>query len=242
MKVLATHALVPLKPLRYAKSRLCPALDTAAREQLVQDMCERVLATLQQVPQLACVWLVSSEPRAPYLAAKYGARHLPDDVGTLNGALQAGITAVARAGGAAVVILPADVPLATPADIHTLLDLLLAAPQRLVIAPGHDLDGTNALAFGLPLPFALQYGSASFQAHTAAARAHGWSVQVVTSTTLALDIDTPADLEQAQRLAQQHATGHTERHEQHEQHEQCEQYEQYERSTSDGNYWLRCGT
>lgn len=227
MMATVVHALVPLKPLRYAKSRLCPALDAAAREQLVLDMCERVLATLQQVPRLACIWLVSSEPRAPALAAQYGARHMPDDVGTLNGALQAGLSAVARAGGEAVVILPADVPLATPADIHTLLDLLQAAPQQLVIAPGHDLDGTNALAFGLPLPFALQYGSASFQAHTTAARAHGWSVQVVTSTTLALDIDTPADLEQAQRLVQQHPAGYTERH---------------ERSTSDGNYWLRCGT
>ncbi len=64
-----------------------------------------------------------------------------------------------------------------------------------VVAPCHHGTGTNALLVCPPglIPFA--FGPDSFAAHVAAARAAGVEPVIYRSATVALDLDTPEDLE-----------------------------------------------
>jgi 2-phospho-L-lactate guanylyltransferase len=66
-----------------------------------------------------------------------------------------------------------------------------------VVAPCRHGTGTNALLIQPPglIPFA--FGPGSFAAHCAAARAAGVEPVIYRSATIALDLDTPEDLEEA---------------------------------------------
>jgi 2-phospho-L-lactate guanylyltransferase len=66
-----------------------------------------------------------------------------------------------------------------------------------VLSPDQTASGTNALAQSLPPPLPFLFGPGSFAQHLEAAQRLGLRANVYTSPTLALDIDTPADLERA---------------------------------------------
>ncbi|GAB5452074.1 MAG: hypothetical protein Hals2KO_24020 [Halioglobus sp.] len=71
-------AVVPLKDLVQAKSRLAGLLSPAERRDLAQAMAEDVLATLAQHAGIAETVLVSDDPAAAMLASHYGARWQPE--------------------------------------------------------------------------------------------------------------------------------------------------------------------
>jgi 2-phospho-L-lactate guanylyltransferase len=76
------HALLPLKDLVSAKSRLSGVLNPSERRALAQAMVEDVLGILTSHPQISRVTLVSDDPGADLLALKYGIDFL--DERTLN--------------------------------------------------------------------------------------------------------------------------------------------------------------
>lgn len=200
------HAVVPVKALERAKSRLAGILSPAERRDLALLMLRRVLAVLgtRRPPAphpgsadtplaLAEIWLLSSDEQVLALAAETGARPLPDRADDLNAALEQARVAVAEAGADALLVVPADLPTMTPADVSRLLDAL-AGGAEVVIAPDGANQGTNALALRLPSPLVFQFGRDSFTRHLAdAARLH-LDAAIIHSPTLALDVDTPESL------------------------------------------------
>ncbi len=91
-----------------------------------------------------------------------------------------------------VVILPADLPTITAAEI----DALVRAGRRggFAIAPDAAGVGTNALCLVSAQPFRFQFGSDSQQLHLEEAERTGLSPQVVRLPGLEFDVDSPADL------------------------------------------------
>lgn len=190
------HAIVPVKELARAKSRLAEVLSPAARRRLMLMMLGRLLHLLtgECGTKLAAVWVVSNDAEVLPLAAEYGVRTLPDSAGELNGALEGAREAVQKAGGTALLVVPADLPQITAADIAELSGALQTG-AAVVLAPDAERDGTNALGLRLPSPLRFQFGIDSFARHYAAAVAHSQAIQVYASPTLALDIDTPENLQ-----------------------------------------------
>jgi 2-phospho-L-lactate guanylyltransferase len=196
------HAVVPLKELVYVKSRLAPLLTPAERGALALAMLHHVLAVLGELVRrrvLHGVWLVSRDPSARQIAAQHGAWALNDTTGSLNPALEQARTAAQAAGAARLLVVPADMPRITPADVRGVLAALGAAQAvqhspACVLAPDHTLRGTNTLALTLPSPLPFCFGTDSLPAHLDAARRLGVNALVYASPTLARDIDTPADL------------------------------------------------
>jgi 2-phospho-L-lactate guanylyltransferase len=184
-------ALVPTKELGLAKSRLAPLLEPAQRRDLVHVMLVDVLRVLLAAPGLAGVAVVGRAPSLLSLAASQGALVLHDKSGDLNGALAQGAAELAERGARAMLVLPGDVPLVTPADVAALLSL--GGQGGIAIAPSRD-DGTNGLALPLPAPIAFRFGVGSCAAHLAEARAAGLRAHIHRSPTLALDVDTADDL------------------------------------------------
>jgi 2-phospho-L-lactate/phosphoenolpyruvate guanylyltransferase len=180
-------AIVPVKGLDGAKTRLAPLLSPGERAQLVLDMLERVLGACRGSAAITRTLLVTP---APDLA--------PADVDVLvdEGTGHARALAAAlddpRARAGALVVM-ADCPLATGAS----LDRLAAAARPLALAPSRD-GGVNALALRPVDGFRPAFGVPA-KATLARARAAGLRPVVVEDPLLALDVDRPEDYEQLTR-------------------------------------------
>jgi 2-phospho-L-lactate guanylyltransferase len=187
-------AVMPVKTLRRAKQRLVGVLAARERAELARAMAEDVLSALAASPDLAGVLLVTGDPEARRLAARYGARVLLDEKERGHtAAASLGARTLALEGVAGMVQVPADTPLMTPEDIAALLGSHGEAPA-ITLAPAHDERGTNAVACSPADVMPLRFGGDSFVAHRRRARAHGIEPQIVRRPGLALDIDTPDDL------------------------------------------------
>jgi 2-phospho-L-lactate guanylyltransferase len=193
-------AIIPVKPLNRAKSRLSSVLSPEQRQELAESMFRHVLQVVKQVPQIMGTLVVSRDGRALAIAREYGARTVMES-GTpeLNTALMRATQVVARWRGNGVFVLPADLPVISEADLSGMLELARHNPS-VVIATDDDEDGTNAMLIRPPGLIRYAYGGGSFQRHIELAQKAGAAVEVYHSKGLALDIDMPADLEAYERL------------------------------------------
>lgn len=181
--------VTPIKAPDDCKTRLCGALDDGARRELVADMLRHVVAVATACPGVDEVRLVG--PSRHGLSAAL--QRIEDPGGGLNAALAAATRAALEARVDRLVIVAADLPNVTEAD----LTALAAAPVgTLAIAPDRSGAGTNALSLPLPAAaaFRFQYGPGSFALHQAEAARLGLPLQAVRSASLGLDIDEPEDL------------------------------------------------
>ncbi len=194
-------AIIPVKPLTRAKSRLADVLSPEERQQLTEMLFRRVLTAVKAAPQVAGVLVISRDPRALSIARDMNA-HTVQESGALelNSALMRATQVVGGWRGGAVLILPADLPFITPEDVSA-MSTLGQEESTVVIATDQRNDGTNAMLVRPPGMFAYAYGPGSFQRHQALAREAGATVRVYHSERLALDIDMPSDLEEYYRLS-----------------------------------------
>jgi len=180
--------LIPCKNLDRGKSRLAACLSPRSRRALCEFLLCRTLDVATHVLAPSCVRVVTSDPRVAAIAAEYGAGAIPDGGADLNGALARGRAQVlAETGDCAGLILPIDLPLATPAALAG----VAGAPD--VIVPDEIADGTNILHLAPAAfrTFRFDFGSRSFAAHCANARETGTDMRVVEDPRLMFDVDTP---------------------------------------------------
>ncbi|HSK17191.1 MAG TPA: 2-phospho-L-lactate guanylyltransferase [Gaiellaceae bacterium] len=176
-------AIVPVKGLDRAKTRLAPVLTARERAALVVEMLDRVLAACGEADAIGRTLLVTPDPGL----ARPGAELLVD---AGDGHAEAIALALARpeaAGGALVVM--ADCPLVTASS----LDALAAAARPLALAPSRD-GGVNALALRAANGFRPRFGVPAAET-VAAARAAGLEPAILDDPALALDVDRPDDYE-----------------------------------------------
>ena len=180
-------ALIPVKELAQAKARLAPVLDGERRRERALALYRDVLAAALACPALDGVAVVSRDRDALTLAVEAGAEGLPEP-GGLNEALTSASRTMAERGIDRLVVLAADLPLAVPNDIA----IVAQADADVALVPSED-GGTNALALA-PGAIAFRFGPDSARRHLAAADAADLRSLQLELPTLALDIDTPADL------------------------------------------------
>jgi 2-phospho-L-lactate guanylyltransferase len=177
--------LVPLKALAEAKGRLAPVVGPLQRRLLAIAMFEDVIAALQAVPGLPAPVVVSPDREVWRRADAMGCRVVeePPGAGDLNGALAA---AAGAADGEALLVVAADLPLASSAALER---VLAAANAPVAVVPSADGGGTNVLAWRDPATFAPSFGPDSAARHLAVPGAVR-----VDDPGLALDVDTVDDL------------------------------------------------
>ena len=199
-------------PMTSAKAiwAVVPVKDTALarlRQALMLAMLEDVLAALAEAPGLVGRLLVTTDPVATRLAARYGALYITegaDDGHT--GAVAAAARHLAANGATGMLTVPGDVPLVTAEEIGHLLAAHRPAPA-FTIAPSHDEQGSNAVLVSPPEAVPLRFGENSFFPHLAAAEARGIAPTVLHLPGLALDIDNPVDLAHFARLGSRTRAG-----------------------------------
>jgi 2-phospho-L-lactate/phosphoenolpyruvate guanylyltransferase len=186
-------AILPVKRFAAAKQRLAAGIDDERREALVAAMLEDVLEAIGKARSIERTILVSGDPRAQEIAASARAEVIPDPADEGHAiAASAGIARAEVDGTGCVVLLPGDCPLLDPRELDSLLTGL---PERYVaVVPDRHGSGTNALVLAPPGAIEPAFGEGSRDRHVAAAREAGVPFAVEEVPSLALDLDTPADL------------------------------------------------
>jgi 2-phospho-L-lactate guanylyltransferase len=190
---LKATAIVPVKRFHEAKQRLAPGIEGERRAALVAAMLEDVLEAIAAARAIERTILVSGDPVAQEIAAAASAEVVPDpaDEGHVEAAL-AGIARAEAEGARCVVLLPGDCPLLDPRELDR---LLAGVPEPYAaIVPDRHGEGTNALVLSPPTAIRPAFGEGSRARHVDAAREAGIPYAVEELHSLALDLDTPADL------------------------------------------------
>ena len=200
-------AVIPVKETSAAKQRLAPILPAHLRQALALAMLEDVLAAVVEVPGLDGRFLVTTDPNAERLAARYDCECMAEgaDAGH-TGAVAAAVRRLVRERRRTMLTVPGDIPLVTSAEIGQLI-AAHRPPPSFTIAPSHDERGSNAILLSPPDAVKLSFGENSFFPHLAAAEACGIASTVVHLPGIALDIDNPADLAHFARLGSQTRAG-----------------------------------
>jgi 2-phospho-L-lactate/phosphoenolpyruvate guanylyltransferase len=185
-----TVVLIPCKNLDRGKSRLAGCLTPRSRRALCEFFLCRTLDVATQAVTPRQVRVVTSDPRVDTIARDYGVAVILDGGGGLNAALEHGRRHVlAEGAGQAGLVLPIDLPLATPAEIGK----VAASTGEVVIVPDEAMAGTNVLWLGPRAfrQFRFSFGARSYAAHCAAARAAGFEAMTAEAPNLAFDVDRP---------------------------------------------------
>ncbi|MDG1388398.1 MAG: 5-amino-6-(D-ribitylamino)uracil--L-tyrosine 4-hydroxyphenyl transferase CofH [Halioglobus sp.] len=205
----SVHALVPLKTLGEAKSRLAGVLLPAERSALVAAMVRDVLQVLCRHPQVEAISLVSEDSQVQAIAEAFGVGFIAEgelQVSGLNAVIDAAASQLARTGAERLLVLHGDIPTLGSDDLSNVL-ATLKARGGLVIGTDHDGVGTNLLAFAVNDMPQFHFGEGSCDLHHAWAEKAGLPVAVIKQPGIALDIDDPMDL--VQLLGEANAGTHT---------------------------------
>jgi len=193
-------AIVPVKPLRRGKSRLAGTLSEDERAELNQSLLRHTLKTLTDSKEVEQVLVVSRDPQALTIARNCGARTVREDgQPQLNTALTRATVVAQLYATRGVLILPADLPLISQGDVHTLIERAIDPPV-VVIAPDRHGRGTNALLTSPAGVIEYDFGENSFPRHCKLVRKSGARLEVVNLPSLGLDLDLPEDLELVREL------------------------------------------
>ncbi|RMG85037.1 MAG: 2-phospho-L-lactate guanylyltransferase [Chloroflexi bacterium] len=202
-------AIIPVKPLGQAKSRLSQILTPEQRASFAEVMLRQVLSVVSESHTVVGTLVVSRDTHVLAIAREYGAKTVQES-GTpeLNAALARATSVVKSWSCTSVLILPADLPFVTVEDIENMIKLGPFAPA-VVIAPDRDRDGTNGLFIRPPGLIEYAYGPGSFQRHVALAKEAGAIVREYQSEHMQFDVDLPEHLiEYNQRIKQADAEAH----------------------------------
>lgn len=183
--------VVPAKGLSRAKSRLGDALPRDARASLAARLLSHVLSTLHEAaPALARLVVTDGDDTAS-VAAALGAEIVRDPGGSLTRAVEAGL---ARADARRpVLVMMADLPELTPADVHALLAAL--DDHDLALAPDPERKGTSTLAARAGLALPVEFGTGeSFPRYLSWAKTRDLRVAILERPGLSRDLDVPEAL------------------------------------------------
>jgi 2-phospho-L-lactate guanylyltransferase len=209
-----TWALVPIRGLETAKTRLGGDLDAEERRDLVVDLLRRTLVATRDARLVAGTIVVTMDPEAAGMARDHRAIGLVERAPGLNAAIAAARSVAVARRATAVLVLPADLPAidaaavdaviqaandaaaaATAAEPGTEPDAGAASRPRGVVALVGDRHGrgTNALLVSPAGLIDPMFGPASQDLHRAAA-AGVEATFVELGGPLTLDVDTADDL------------------------------------------------
>jgi 2-phospho-L-lactate guanylyltransferase len=193
-----TIAILPIKSFGAAKQRLAGLLGSGARQALVQAMFQDVLASLRRAEGLDAIAVVTANPTAERAARGEGVVVLGDSEETgHNEAAAVGIAYAVEHGFERVLLVPGDTPLLDAGEVER---LLATDDGGLIVVPDRHGAGTNALLIAPPTAVAPAFGPGSRERHERLAADAGAPCRVAPLESLAVDVDTPEDLDELSTL------------------------------------------
>lgn len=201
------RALIPVKTLHQAKSRLAPYLNEEERAALVLTMLQHVISTLLDSAKFERVSVVSADRKVLEHAQSWGARALFEERQGHNPALETAALVELATGAETLLTISADLPLLQVNDVCNMIEQ--SRQYAVVLAPSLDGTGTNALLARPPLALPYLFGPGSLQFYSMEAKQRELGFALYHSLGFALDIDTINDLETFRRYEKEHKAAHT---------------------------------
>jgi 2-phospho-L-lactate/phosphoenolpyruvate guanylyltransferase len=192
------NALIPVKSLLIAKSRLSSSFTQHQRERLVLDMLHHVLCVLLDTELFEKVSVVSSDKHVLEKAYLWGAQAVVEEFHGHNQALHGAALRELSEGVTTLLTISADLPLLTTQEILCFYEQSLQ--HEVVLAPSRDGTGTNAIMVRPPLAVPYVFGPGSLQNYVEVAKQKNLSYSKFRGIGLALDIDTIEDLDEVEIL------------------------------------------
>ena len=197
-----TWAVVPMKPLRDAKSRLKDVLSVEDKNKLVLTLYKHSLALMRDNRKLDAFAVITADDQLKDIARSYGAHIVDEDTPSgLNESLKNALPYFIKEKVDNLLVLAGDLPYMNQ---PVLLDLAREMEKRnlLMVGPDQNLVGTNALFFNPLWKMKFFFGEDSFHKHVQFGKETRYDVKLYVSDALKYDIDTPKDLEQHQKMVQ----------------------------------------
>jgi 2-phospho-L-lactate guanylyltransferase len=159
-----------------------------------------VLAAISEAKRVERLIVVTGEGRAERIALHHAQRTTtplevlrdPKDNGHSHAATL-GIVRAKALGAHCVALLPGDCPLLEPDELDGALERMRAG--RVAVVPDRHGTGTNGLLMSPPDAIGPAFGEGSRDRHAERGRSAGHEVAIEALPSLALDLDTPDDLE-----------------------------------------------
>ncbi|MBI3693567.1 MAG: 2-phospho-L-lactate guanylyltransferase [Acidobacteria bacterium] len=190
-------ALLPVKAPHLAKQRLSAVLEPVQREALARSMYEEMMTKVRAARGIDRIIVATSDDAIAAHARRSGALVLEEtEQHSHSRSADNAARWAMEQGATTVILLPIDVPLATPAEIES---LARAVRPGVLLVPSADGTGTNALVLTPPDAIASHFGPGSFRRHLEEAQARGLLVEVLRPPGLVFDVDTPEDLAELRR-------------------------------------------
>jgi 2-phospho-L-lactate/phosphoenolpyruvate guanylyltransferase len=192
--------VIPVKRFARAKTRLVDAIGPPGRAALLKAMLADVLAALGEAGAVERVIVVTGEGRAERIALD-AARRMSTPLEVLqdprdSGHSEAATLGIVRAkalGAGCAALLPGDCPLLAAAELDDALGRM--EDGRVAVVPDRHGTGTNGLLMAPTDAIGPAFGPNSRDRHFDRAERAGWIASVEELASLALDLDTPDDLD-----------------------------------------------
>jgi 2-phospho-L-lactate guanylyltransferase len=180
---------VPVKSLSRAKTRLAPMMSSLERGAFALAMLEDVLDATLAVGGWD-TWVISPDEVALEIAARRGARPVPEMRSPLSAAVRQVETMAREEDATALAVVPGDLPLVTASVLGKALRTL----GSVVVAPSNGGAGTSLLLRRPPRAIPARFGPDSFRRHLELANQRQLPVAVVEDPQLSFDLDVPGDI------------------------------------------------
>jgi 2-phospho-L-lactate guanylyltransferase len=185
-------AILPVKSPQNAKQRLTGFLAVEQRETLARMLYRQTLATLCLAEGIDRVVVATSDNEIAEHARQSGAMVFEEREQVSHSvSADAACLRAMEMGASTALLVPIDVPTATPADFSQLAS---SAHPGLIVVPSSDGTGTNALVRTPPDCIQSRFGPGSFRKHLDQALSKGLPADVLRLPGLMFDIDTPEDV------------------------------------------------
>jgi len=189
-----TWAVIPVKPLDHAKSRLAGILTLEQRASLVIRLFEHTLDVLCDWNILSLIMVVSASQKIWQISERYGVNVLKEpEAINLNLSLEFARQEIIRRGADAMLIVAADIPGLNRSSLRKIFEYTQKNNPFVVIAPDRPKKGTNVMYLSPPGIINFSYGPDSFLKHRGKASLVNADFYCVLDPLLNFDVDTPSD-------------------------------------------------
>jgi len=192
--------ILPVKRFARAKTRVVETIGPPGRAALLRAMLADVLVALDAAREVERVIMVTGEGRAEKVAMER-AKRSPTPLEVLRdptdrGHSEAATLGIVRAkalGATCAALLPGDCPLLDPDELDAALSGF--SDRTVGVATDRHGTGTNLLVLSPADAIGPAFGPGSRERHLDRAERAGYTAKILDVPSLALDLDTPDDLE-----------------------------------------------
>ena len=188
-------AVIPMKNLHFAKSRLSTILTLQQRKNLIFFLLDITTKALKESRLITEIIVVSSDKTIENFSFENRLKFIKEDSdsGVNNAVILADRYCIDNDIGANIVI-PHDLPFISAKEIDQICTISEKYPKCIIICPSKRFDGTNILFRKPPNVIKTFYDDNSYMNHLKEAQKHNIPIESLELDNLMFDIDTREDL------------------------------------------------